>query len=97
MQAAHRGKPQALTQPEEGDPLGSQYGDTQLIQSRTQAAQTYLSITSLSGEQKNQIVRSYTYTPCFPTFTYICKAQPVAIWTIEEHVKHCSDDIVCVY
>ncbi|CAK0750794.1 hypothetical protein CVIRNUC_002018 [Coccomyxa viridis] len=53
--AAQRGKPQAVTQPEAGDPLGSQYGDTQLIQSRTQAAETYLSITSLSEEQNTQI------------------------------------------
>ena len=47
-----------MTQPEAGDPLGSQYGDTQLIQSRTQAAETYLDITSLSEEQSTQIVRS---------------------------------------
>ncbi len=56
MQAAQRGKAAAPTQAEAGDPLGSQYGDMQLIQSRAQAAEEYLSINSLSEEQNGQKV-----------------------------------------
>ena len=62
MQAAQRGKAAAPTQPEPGDPLGSQYGDTPLIQSRTEATETYTSINSLSEERKGQIVSSIL--PC---------------------------------
>jgi len=60
MQAAQRGKAAAPTQAEAGDPLGSQYGDTSLIQSRSEATETYHSINSLSVEQNEQTVR---YTP----------------------------------
>ena len=68
MQAAQRGKAAAPTQAEAGDPLGSQYGDASLIQSRSEAAETYHSINSLSVEQNGQTVR---YTPS-PTDEVSC-------------------------
>lgn len=64
MQAAQRGKAAAPTQAEAGDPLGSQYGDMQLIQSRAEAAEHYLSIDSLPEEQNGQTVRG---SPVFCT------------------------------
>lgn len=56
MQASQRGKAAAPTQAEAGDPLSSQYGDTELIQSRAEASEPYLSIISLSEEQSRQTV-----------------------------------------
>ena len=69
-QAAQRGKAAAPTQAEAGDPLGTQYGDTQLIQSSTEAAEQYLSINSLSEEQNGQKVQSaptpFQHILCLP-------------------------------
>ena len=81
-QAAQRGKAAAPTQAEEGDPLGSQYGDVQLIQSRAQAAEAYLSIESLSEEQNGQKVQSAQSLNI--SIRYLCATadwQPTSCWS----------------
>ena len=81
MQAAQRGKAAAPTQAEAGDPVGSQYGDMQLIQSRAEAAEEYLSINSLSEEQNGQKVQS---APTPTVSSCACTGQLLELLNVRE-------------
>lgn len=56
LQASQRGKAAAPTQPDPDDPLREQYGDTPLVQSRTQSGKKYYNISELSPELSGQTV-----------------------------------------
>lgn len=59
VQAAMRGvKQAAMTQADPDDPLKDQYGDLELVQSKTVATKTYVKVEDLSIDMKGQRVRA---------------------------------------
>ena len=57
LQASMRGvKQAAMTQADPEDPLREQYGDLELVQSKTVGTKTYTRVEDLSAEMKGQRV-----------------------------------------
>jgi hypothetical protein len=56
VQMAQRAKAAIMTQPEEGDPLAANYGDSPLIASEQRSGRVWTPVHALSPEMKDQKV-----------------------------------------